>query len=317
MVHADLASTLAARLASLQHELTPAQAAEIATCAGGTSLGTLTADLLASLDPDLNAAKAKALFSLPEYEEPTERQLDEAERQSLAAALKPFHDPTLREAIIAAKAMAEQIIDEVTQDSLLSAGHDAKARDRARSVLTDFRAFLEAHRDEIAAVKLLYSQPYRSGLRYSQVKDLARKLARPPFNVSPDRAPYAETLWKAFELAEPERVRAHGGKALVDLVALVRHALHPEAALLPVAIDIEQRYTAWLQEKEQAGGSFTPEQRRWLGVIKDHVATSLRIEPDDFEYAPFSQLGGLGKAHEVFGADLAGVLEELNRVLAA
>jgi type I restriction enzyme R subunit len=118
-------------------------------------------------------------------------------------------------------------------------------------------------------------------------------------------------------LAEPERVKTHGGRALVDLVALVRHALHPEAALLPVAVDVEQRFAAWLQEKEQAGGSFTPEQRRWLDVIKDHVATSLRIEPDDFEFAPFSQLGGLGKAHEVFGAELSAVLDELNRGLAA
>ena len=28
------------------------------------------------------------------------------------------------------------------------------------------------------------------------------------------------------------------------------------------------------------------------------------IEPDDFEYAPFAQEGGLGKVHQLFGDEL-------------
>jgi hypothetical protein len=45
--------------------------------------------------------------------------------------------------------------------------------------------------------------------------------------------------------------------------------------------------------------------------------TSLSIEPDDFDYAPFSQRGGLGKAHRLFGEQLPKLLDELNEVLAA
>ena len=52
-----------------------------------------------------------------------------------------------------------------------------------------------------------------------------------------------------------------------------------------------------------------------LNLIRDHIATSLSIEADDFDYAPFSQRGGLGKAHQLFGADLASLLNELNEVL--
>lgn len=37
--------------------------------------------------------------------------------------------------------------------------------------------------------------------------------------------------------------------------------------------------------------------------------------PDDFDYAPFSQRGGLGKAHQLFGADLTQMFEELNGAL--
>lgn len=55
----------------------------------------------------------------------------------------------------------------------------------------------------------------------------------------------------------------------------------------------------------------------WLGLIRDHIATSLSIEPEDFEYAPFSQRGGLGKVHQLFGEQLTSLIDELNEVLAA
>jgi type I restriction enzyme R subunit len=41
------------------------------------------------------------------------------------------------------------------------------------------------------------------------------------------------------------------------------------------------------------------------------------VEPDDFEYAPFAQEGGLGKVHPVFGAELNKMIEDLNGALAA
>ena len=56
---------------------------------------------------------------------------------------------------------------------------------------------------------------------------------------------------------------------------------------------------------------------QWLELIRDHIAGSCSIEPDDFELSPFNQKGGLGKAYQVFGSELPKVLEELNDVLAA
>ena len=47
------------------------------------------------------------------------------------------------------------------------------------------------------------------------------------------------------------------------------------------------------------------------------TATTSSIELDDFEFAPFSQRGGLGKAHQLFGEQLPKLLDELNEVLAA
>ena len=51
-------------------------------------------------------------------------------------------------------------------------------------------------------------------------------------------------------------------------------------------------------------------------MIRDHIATSLRVEMSDLELSPFHDKGGPYKAGQVFGADLNKLLEELNEVLA-
>ena len=56
---------------------------------------------------------------------------------------------------------------------------------------------------------------------------------------------------------------------------------------------------------------------KWLEMIRDHIAANLRIAPDDFEYAPFSQEGGLGKVHQLFGERLTRIIDDLNSALVA
>ena len=52
-------------------------------------------------------------------------------------------------------------------------------------------------------------------------------------------------------------------------------------------------------------------------MIRDHIDANLGIEREDFENAPFSQHGGLGKVHQLFGDRLESIIEELNETLAA
>jgi type I restriction enzyme R subunit len=112
-------------------------------------------------------------------------------------------------------------------------------------------------------------------------------------------------------------VKGEGGSALVDLVAIVKHEITPEEPLVPVAQQVEVRYREWLAEKEHLGQEFTEEQMTWLNAIKDHVATSLAVDVDDLQEVPFAQMGGLGKAHQLFGDELPKVMEELNGRLVA
>lgn len=52
-----------------------------------------------------------------------------------------------------------------------------------------------------------------------------------------------------------------------------------------------------------------------ITMMMNHIATSVAIQPDDFETTPFYERGGLVKAHQVFGEKLDEVLDELNKVL--
>jgi len=263
------------------------------------------------LDPDAQAARARELFGLAKDQEPTEEQFDQVQAKMMTEALKPLHDPKLRDLIVNLKRSHEQVIDEVSRDELIEAGFSATALEKARALITSFRDFIESHKDELEAIQILYSRPYQAGLRYGQVKDLATALKTPPLGATPDR------VWKAYEAAEPGAVQGKGGSSLVDLIALVRHALDPREPIIPFARTVEERYQSWLADQGQVGVTFTAEQREWLDAIRDHIATSLRIEEDDFEYAPFNQVGGLGRVHELFGEHLPVILDELNRRLAA
>ena len=51
--------------------------------------------------------------------------------------------------------------------------------------------------------------------------------------------------------------------------------------------------------------------------MAEHIASNLGIEAEDFGYAPFDQRGGLGRVHQLFGAELPKVIDELNRECAA
>ena len=313
MVHADLVSSLASRLARLGRQVDETQAARIAKEAGGESLAGLTGRLLESIDPQATHDAAVEKYGLNEDEDPTSEQLDTVERERTTEALKPFTRPGLRRAIVEIAQSVYQIIDEAALDVLLDFGHSEAAVESARSKLDDFQRFLEDNRDRIEALQILYSRPYRAGLRYRHVKELRDALRSSPVGIHDPES----GLWRLYEALEPDKVTGRGGSALVDLVAIVKHAIEPGERLVPVADQVEARFREWLAEKEHIGQTFTVAQRKWLDAIKDHIASSLSIERDDFEDVPFNRWGGLGGVYQAFGEDLDPLLAELNERLAA
>jgi type I restriction enzyme R subunit len=237
----------------------------------------------------------------------------EAAAQTLArAAVTPLLNPALRRRILEMQRQNEQTIDRHTLDDVLYAGFDAQAVAKAQAKVADFRAWIAAHRDELTALQLLYADTRPLPLSLKDLRQLRDAIAQPPLAATPVQ------LWRAFQAVEgAQAVKASGGEVLTDLVHLVRHALLPSFTLVPYRDELRQRYRQWLAAREAGGTVFSAEQREWLDRMAEHIATSLVIARDDFDTGWFGQHGSLGRAHELFGAQLLLLMEELNERLAA
>ena len=297
----DEAATLASRLAKLELQLTPAEREELDGIAG-VPLKDVVRRLVAAVDPD---EQAQAVDAAPGDDPDVVRQrlVDEAVRPVAA-------NPTLRQRILDLRATHDQVIDEVSVDVLLDA-HGVVDTERARSVVESWRKYLEEHRDEITALHVLYEQPQRSRISFAELRELAERIKRPPYNWTPD------LIWSAYEAIEINRVRHADRHTVTDLVSLVRFTLGEDDELVPYAEKVRERYKAWLAQQEQAGVRFTERQRWWLDKIAEVIASSAGVTAGDLDNAPFAEHGGVDGAIRELGAGAARYLEELNEELTA
>ena len=200
----DTLSSLAGRLGRLATRLTPDEARDIAALAGGQTARELANGLLNAIDPDAQLAEARAATG---QAEPDAAALRAAADRLADAAARPFDSPDLRDALAGAQRRDEQIIDLSTRDTLLAAEWDGQAEDAARQAVQSFRAYIEQHRDEIAALGLLYSRPRAAGPSFRDLKRLAGAIAAPPLGLTSD------TLWQAYAQLDRDRVRGASARA--------------------------------------------------------------------------------------------------------
>lgn len=291
-VEDEVISSVAVRLTRLDRDVSEADQAKVLEASGGRSLRDIASGLVQALE------QAR--------DEDTPPQQAEA---ALQHATEPLANPALRELILKLKQKADLVIDTVTQDALLHAGFAEAASDRAQQLVQSFEAFIQQHKDEITALQILYNRPVRAPLRFEDIQALADALHAPPHLID------ESALWQAYAALQKGKVKGSGQKRLLtDIVSLVRFAMQQDNELVPYPERVQANFKAWLA---QHGATFTPEQQHWLEMIRDHIAANLGIELEDFDYAPFSQEGGLGKVHQLFGEQLPQVMDALNRELVA
>lgn len=306
----DTLTSLAGRLARLDRRLTPEERETVTATTGGTSLKQMVHRLLDAVDPDRQIQRAQEVQGTAA---PTPAQVQDAAAELAEAACAPLNRPALRSRLQELHRQQDQVVDKVSIDELLEAGFAAQAQERARALVDSFRRFIEANKDELTALQLLYSRPYAlRQVTYEQIQSLAQAVRRPPYSLEPDE------VWQAYEQLERARVRRAGPqKLLTNLVSLVRFALGQSELLVPFPAEVEERFQAWLAQQEAAGRQFTAEQMEWLRKIAEHIAASLRIEVEDLEYAPFYEMGGPVALGRLFGREMEPLLRELNEALVA
>lgn len=304
----EVASSIAGRLARLDQHLTRDDRAALTALAGGLDLGAIARGIVEALDPDEQLAAAEQAG----IAEDDEVGVDRVAADLLAEALQPLAaNPDLRAAIVEVRKSYEQTIDEVSTDTVLFAGFSAEGREKAASMISSFKSYIAEYRDQIRALEILYSRQYGERLTFAQLKELVRAIERPP------RQWTTEKLWQAYEMLDRSKVRGSGGQMLTDIVSLVRYTLQQDDELVPFREQAEERFSTWLAAQQQRGAVFTPEQRQWLEWMKDNIASELGITADSFEYTPFVEHGGIGRAYQVFGERLSPLMDELTEVLAA
>jgi type I restriction enzyme, R subunit len=145
------------------------------------------------------------------------------------------------------------------------------------------------------------------------IEELHEQLAKPPLMLTTSR------LWAAYARVQGSQVKGAGlQRQLTDLVSLVRFATGLDAELKPFADEVDKRFQAWIfRHNAQRGTAFSPEQTEWLRLMKDHIASSCAIARDDFGFAQLASKGGLQKAWGLFGAELDGLMDEMNEELVA
>ena len=308
---ADILTSLANRIIRLNSQMSDAERKQF-TQQVGESASKVAQKLLDAFDQDAIAERAGFVLS-EDADPPTPEQIEKmhaAQAEMLKEAVKPFHNPAARDFIENVRRCHEQIIDNVNLDSVTFAGFDTDQEKHAAQTITDFRAFIEEHKDEILALRILYDQRFRDmPMAIGQLKALYAKLK--------ERRITTERLWDCYAMQQPEKVKRGTMAQLTDLISMIRFEMGAADRLTPFADTVNQNFQQWTLKRNAGSVHFTAEQMEWLRLIRDHISSSLSVEPEDLELSPFDRMGGLGRFYEVFGDDYEMILMEMNIELVA
>jgi len=307
----DLFTSLANRLTRLEKQLSTKEQENFAQKAKNKTIKQVVKELLNAYNPDtLEEIRLKI-----DKENPDAPPMEKEEKvKKITEALQNQAASTftgeLNEYIENVRKAHEQIIDTINPDKLVAAGWDKDNKGRAEELVKTFAEWIAKHKDEITALQIFYSQPYRRReLTYKMIRELVDAIVAD----KPTLAPL--NVWHAYELLES--VSGQPRNELVALVSLIRKVAGIDTTLTSYDKTVDKNFQNWVFKKQAGTLKFSEEQMQWLRMIKDHVAASVSFSVDDLDYTPFDAQGGKGKMWQLFGNDTENIINELNEALAA
>lgn len=299
-------TSLANRVIRLNSQMTPAERKQFEEKVG-TPAGTVAERLLNAFDEDVIEKQAQLKIGI---EEPNEEDRKEVQKELIKQAVAPFHNPDVREYIENVRRNHDQIIDNVNIDSVIFAGFDTQQEETAERVIKTFHDFIEENKDEIVALRIIYDETYKNRpMAIEQLKVLYEKLKSKGITV--------ERLWDCYAIKKSDKVKRGTIAQLTDLISIIRFEMGYTDNLTPFADKVNYNFMQWTLRRNAGAIHFTEEQMEWLRLIKDHIATSLSILPEDLDLTPFDRKGGLLGFYDVFGDNYEEILQEMNEELVA
>ena len=304
----DTVSSLAGRLSRLERQLDDREQERVKAATGGVKLSEIVRGLIDAIDADRIEELATVAAN---GAEPTDAQRNQARDKLVGQAAHVFTGPLIA-LLDGIRREKDQTIDHDNLDKLIEAGWSGDAKQNAGTMAKDFAAYLEEHRDQIEALSIFYSQPARrSEVTYAMIKAVLDALKTDRPRLAPLR------VWRAYALLD-EYKGADPVNELTALVALIRRVCGIDPKLAPYADTVRRNFQSWILKRHSgAGEKFTGEQLEWLHMVREHIITSIHLDRDDLDMAPFDAKGGLGKMYQLFGEGIDSVVGELNEALAA
>ena len=299
-------TSLANRVIRLNSQMSPAERKQFESKVG-ISAGTVAENLLNAFDEDVimeHARNTTGNIAL------TEEECKQAQKELIKSAVAPFHIPEVRDYIENVRRSHDQIIDNVNLDSVIFAGFDTQQEANVNRVVSDFRAFIEENKDEIVALRIIYDAAYKERpMVIEKLKELYKKLKSHGITV--------ERLWDCYAIKQPDKVKGGTMAQLTDLISIIRFEAGYADTLTSFADKVNYNFMQWTFKKNAGHIQFTEEQMEWLRLIKDHIAVSLSILPEDLDLTPFDRKGGLLGFYDAFGDSYEQILQEMNVALVA
>lgn len=309
----DMLTTLANRLIRLERQLSEKDKLKFAEQANDFTINHIVKQLLNAYDPDSIEKVELGVKSNLRGQAPIdiEAAIEKGKQQLIEDAVAVFHNPDLRDFIVDIRKKYDQIIDVVNIDTITNIGWVKDHASASSALQSDFKAWIESHKDEITALQIFYAQDYRHReFSYKMIKDLCEKLK----TEKPLLAPLS--VWRAYE--QLEKTNGSAKNELIALVSLIRRVSGIDTTLTAYDKTVDKNFQDWIFKKNAGQhNAFTEDQMQWLRMMKDYVANSFHIDRDDFDLSPFNAEGGLSKMWQLFGEETDAIINELNEVLAA
>lgn len=309
----ELFSSLANRLTRLEKQVTEQEKQQFSEKAEGKTLKQVVNELLQAYNPDvLDDLKAKVETEMAgESPMAKEEAFNKLHDELKEKAANVFHSSDLREYIDNVRRAHEQTIDITNPDTLLNKGWATDSKEKAENLVADFKTWIAQHQDEITALQIFYTQPYRRReLNYKMIQEVLGKLKLERPLLAPMQ------VWRAYE--QLEKATGSPKSELIALVSLLRRISGVDSTLIDYSNKVDLNFRDWILKKNAGQHNrFTEEQMQWLRMIKDHIATSIHLDSDDLDYTPFDAEGGKGKMWQLFGEQMDEIINELNEALAA
>lgn len=225
------------------------------------------------------------------------RELPDAIENEWAGTMRLLRDPAFQDLLIHyPRTLRSFIIADGAQDYVTS-GYLIRTADgktvRPEDYLHAFEQFVRENPDHIDAIRILLERP--ADWRTDALRELRTKMA-------------AATP-QGFSETNLRRAYQH---ALADIISIVKHAASGEPLL-----SAEERVDRAISRVFD-GQPLTPDQNKWLELIRRQLIANLAIEREDFDLLDFERAGATWHRVDAdFGGQLEKLIQHLNTAIAA